>query len=130
MGDMLAESPGPRRYVLAVMSDLIFETKAAATARAAGVDVRTVRSLAAALPLAADAGGIIVDMHLPQDAAVNVIRELRRLRPQVAILAFCSHVQKELLEQATAAGASEVLPRSRFTRQLAAILQRLSAAAE
>jgi hypothetical protein len=39
------------------------------------------------------------------------------------IVAFLSHVQVELAAQARAAGCSEIMPRSAFTQNLAAILQ-------
>jgi hypothetical protein len=38
-------------------------------------------------------------------------------------VAFLSHVQTELAAQARAAGATEVLPRSVFTQNLARILE-------
>jgi hypothetical protein len=37
---------------------------------------------------------------------------------------FLSHVQIDLAEQARAAGCSEVMPRSKFTKDLATILAR------
>jgi hypothetical protein len=39
------------------------------------------------------------------------------------VLAFLSHVQTDLAAQARAAGCTEVIPRSVFTQNLAAILE-------
>jgi hypothetical protein len=39
------------------------------------------------------------------------------------VIAFLSHVQTELAERARAAGCQEVMPRSKFTQNLAAILR-------
>jgi hypothetical protein len=39
------------------------------------------------------------------------------------VIAFLSHVQTELAERAHAAGCDEVMPRSKFTQNLAAILR-------
>jgi len=40
----------------------------------------------------------------------------------VPVIGYLSHVQTELAEQAKAAGCREVMPRSKFTMNLAAIL--------
>ncbi|MCU1342143.1 MAG: hypothetical protein JWN92_1566, partial [Candidatus Acidoferrum typicum] len=39
------------------------------------------------------------------------------------VIAFLSHVQTELAERARAAGCQDVMPRSKFTQNLAAILR-------
>jgi hypothetical protein len=48
---------------------------------------------------------------------------LRKLHPQLRVVAFLSHVQGDLAAQAQAAGCAEVMPRSAFTQNLAAILE-------
>jgi len=55
--------------------------------------------------------------------AIAAIQQLRKSHPELRVVAFLSHVQRELAAQAQAAGCSEVLPRSAFTQNLAAILQ-------
>jgi hypothetical protein len=47
---------------------------------------------------------------------------LRQTSKEVRVVGFLSHVQTELAAQAQAAGCNEVLPRSSFTQNLAAIL--------
>jgi DNA-binding NarL/FixJ family response regulator len=53
---------------------------------------------------------------------IAAIEKLRRARKDVRVVGFLSHVQRELAAQAQAAGCDEVLPRSSFTQNLAAIL--------
>ncbi|MGB6199527.1 MAG: hypothetical protein WA871_09510 [Candidatus Acidiferrales bacterium] len=43
--------------------------------------------------------------------------------PRRRVIAFLSHVQTELAEQARAAGCDEVMPRSKFTQELPRILR-------
>jgi DNA-binding NarL/FixJ family response regulator len=47
---------------------------------------------------------------------------LRAAAPDIRIVAFLSHVQRELAEQAKNAGCDEVMPRSSFTQNLVGIL--------
>jgi len=45
----------------------------------------------------------------------------------VPVIAFGSHVDKARLDEARAAGCDEVMPRSRFSSELPALLRRYSA---
>jgi hypothetical protein len=47
---------------------------------------------------------------------------LRLASKDVRVVGFLSHVQRDLAAQAQAAGCDEVMPRSSFTQNLAAIL--------
>jgi len=53
---------------------------------------------------------------------IQTIEKLRQVQKDVRVVGFLSHVQRELAEQARAAGCDEVMPRSSFTQNLAAIL--------
>ncbi len=108
--------------VVAVISDLIFETKIRSTAQALGVETTVVRSLDA---LAAQFEGIrpsllIVDLNTAGVAAVAA-GNVHTPRPYV--VAFVSHVDQDLAKQAAEAGADQVMPRSRFTAELPRLLQ-------
>jgi len=56
---------------------------------------------------------------------LQAIERVRQASKDVRVVGFLSHVQTQLAAQAQAAGCNEVLPRSSFTQNLAAILQRL-----
>jgi len=64
---------------------------------------------------------VIVDLNA-RNQPIGAIEKLRQARKDVRVVGFLSHVQKELAAQAQAAGCDEVLPRSSFTQNLAAIL--------
>jgi CheY-like chemotaxis protein len=114
--------------IVAVVSDLIFDAKVAGMARATGINVQVVRTTAAALERLDSADGLIVDLHLdpPAGDPLALIRAARASRPELRIVAFVSHVQFEHAEAGRRAGADEVLPRSRFSKQLADVLRRLA----
>jgi DNA-binding NarL/FixJ family response regulator len=111
--------------ITALLSDLIFESKIRATAKAAGVDVSCTRDAKAALQAASSGSALIVDLDGTADA-LSLVRAVKETRPDAPIVGFLSHVQVELASGARAAGIDEVMPRSRFTEQLPEILRRLS----
>jgi DNA-binding NarL/FixJ family response regulator len=64
---------------------------------------------------------VIVDLNARSQPLLT-IEKLRQVRKDIRVVGFLSHVQTELAAQAQAAGCDEVLPRSSFTQNLAAIL--------
>lgn len=116
--------------VVAFVDDLFFRARLLETARQMGVELRAV-STADALAEAAgmapcDAPGrqpalVLVDLNARADA-VGAMERLRASGNTARVIGFFSHVQTALAERALAAGCSEVMPRSKFTRDLAAIL--------
>src|SRR6266403_621276 len=64
---------------------------------------------------------VIVDLNA-RSQPIAAIEKLRQTQKDVRVVGFLSHVQKELAAQAQAAGCDEVLPRSSFTQNMAAIL--------
>lgn len=120
--------------VVALVDDLFFQAKMLETARQVGVELKTVTTGEAFLAEALEtgqAGGQQTEKTLPAllivdlNARCGALEALERLRAagnQKPVLAFLSHVQVGLAERARAAGCQQVLPRSKFTRELAAIL--------
>jgi CheY-like chemotaxis protein len=112
--------------VLALVDDLFFQAKMTETARRLGVALQTVSNgpalVAAAAPQAHKL--VLVDLNARQGvlAAVAQLKAAGNAQP---IVGFLSHVQTELAEQARAAGCQDVMPRSKFTAELAEILSRV-----
>ncbi len=106
--------------VLALVDDLFFQAKMSETARHVGVTLQTVASgdaLAAAI--AKDAPRLVlVDLNARQ-GALQALQNLQAAGNTLPVIAFLSHVQTELAQQAAAAGAQRVLPRSKFTMEMA-----------
>jgi len=105
--------------------DLFFSSKVSGTAESLGVWLDVRGQLPAEIPGPA-AGGyrlVLLDLTL---AGVSPAALMERLtlddRPHV--IAFGPHVATGKLQEARDAGCDEVLPRSRFSAELAAILQR------
>ena len=108
--------------VAALMDDLFFQMKLAETAKQLGVEVKVATSGEALMGLmAAELRLVIVDLNA-RSQPIAAIEKLRQARKDVRVVGFLSHVQTELAAQAQAAGCDEVLPRSSFTQNLAAIL--------
>ncbi len=61
---------------------------------------------------------IMVDLDLA-DTAIALIQQAKQHATPPAVIAFGSHVATDLLQAARAAGADDVLPRTRVYRQVA-----------
>jgi DNA-binding NarL/FixJ family response regulator len=111
--------------VLAYIDDIFFQAKLTETACHLGIELRTsATSDAFAAELTTNNPNlVIVDLNARANP-FDAIAIARANAPTVPLIAFLSHVQIDLAEKARAAGCAEVMPRSKFTRDLATILAR------
>jgi CheY-like chemotaxis protein len=117
-----AQENQPMGRVLALMDDLFFQMKLAETAKQLGIEVKVAATPNALLALLEQSPKlVIVDLNA-RSQPVHAIAALRAKSNGIRIVGFLSHVQVELASQARAAGCDEVMPRSAFTQNLAAIL--------
>lgn len=108
--------------VVALVDDLFFQMKLAETAKRLGVEVKVAADGDALMGLMASAPKlVIVDLNARRQP-LQAIEKVRQAGKDIRVIGFLSHVQTELAAQAQAAGCDEVLPRSSFTQNLAAIL--------
>ena len=109
--------------VLALVDDLFFQARMLETARQVGVELKTVATGEAFFAEAQQGAPalLIVDLNARQ-GAIEALERLRAAGNQRPVIAFLSHVQVELAERARAAGCKRVMPRSKFTQNLASIL--------
>jgi len=111
--------------VVAFVDDLFFQAKILETAKQIGVGVHMCSApdaldaeIARALPKL-----VVVDLN----ARSNPLEAIARVRAggrEIPLVAFLSHVQLDLAESARAAGCRDVMPRSKFTQNMATILAR------
>jgi CheY-like chemotaxis protein len=135
---------------IVLIDDLFFQAKLFETAKLTGITLQIAATGEQLLKAAAahpDAL-VIVDLNARQ-GALDAVEQLCKsdaeppslagvgcglgLEPGAAksnaagnprrVIAFLSHVQTELAERARAAGCQDVMPRSKFTQNLAAILR-------
>lgn len=109
--------------VVVLVDDLFFQSKIVETARQAGVELKlcgTGEAFLAELARGAPALAI-VDLNA-RGNPLDAIERLQSAGNQVPLIGYLSHVQTELAQRARAAGCREVMPRSKFSMNLAAIL--------
>lgn len=113
--------------LLALMDDLFFQAKMLETAKHTGVELECVTTGEALAERAQQNPPALVVIDL--NARCGGIEALERLAPgnPLPVIAFLSHVQVELAERARRAGCKEVMPRSKFTQDLAKIFLRAKA---
>lgn len=111
--------------VLALVDDLMFQSRIREAARRAGVDVRAVRRPADLEAAVREGGRLILvdadDGRLPWAAALATLREVTP-SPRVRVVAFVSHVHADHAAAARAAGCDRVLARSAFVQELPALM--------
>jgi CheY-like chemotaxis protein len=105
------------------MDDLFFQMKIAETAKHLGVEFKVASTGDALLGLLEPPTKLVIIDLNARNQPVATIEMLRATKKELPVVAFLSHVQTELAAQARAAGCSDVMPRSVFTQNLAAILQ-------
>ena len=112
---------------IALIDDLFFLAKLQETAKHTGVTLTTASNSEQLLKAAAEspAALILVDLNA-KPGALDAVEKLCAPngpgKPR-RVIAFLSHVQTDLAARAVAAGCHEVMPRSQFTQNLAAILR-------
>ena len=108
--------------VVALMDDIFFQMKVAETAKHLGIEFKVATNTDALLGLLEPRPQlVIVDLNA-RSQPIDAILKLRATSKDIRVVAFLSHVQRELAEQARNAGCDEVMPRSSFTQNLAEIL--------
>jgi DNA-binding NarL/FixJ family response regulator len=108
--------------VVALMDDLFFQMKLAETAKQLGVEVKVASNGEALMGLMEPQPRlVIVDLN-SRAQPLQAVEILRAANKEIRIIGFLSHVQRELATRAQAAGCNEVIPRSSFTQNLAALL--------
>lgn len=105
------------------MDDLFFQMKIAETAKHLGVEFKVASTSDALLGLLDPPTKLVIIDLNARNQPLATLERLRATQKELRVVAFLSHVQTELAAQARAAGCSEVMPRSAFTQNLAAILQ-------
>jgi DNA-binding NarL/FixJ family response regulator len=108
--------------VVALMDDLFFQMKMAETAKQLGVELKVATNGDALMSLLESAPKLVVVDLNARSQPIQAIEKLRLARKDIRVVGFLSHVQRELAAQAQAAGCDEVMPRSSFTQNLAAIM--------
>ena len=119
------DTPFTAPAALLLSGDLFFTSKITGTAQAVGLhmDVRGTIPEEIVGPAAGGYRLVIIDLAQATIAPAEVIARLSETeRPHV--IAFGSHVATAKLQAARDAGCDEVLPRSRFSSELAEILRR------
>jgi DNA-binding NarL/FixJ family response regulator len=111
-------------YIAALVDDMLFRARIVETARLANAVVRVVGTADALREeISREAPSmVIVDLNAGV-TVTSTIREIRAAHPALRVIGYVSHVQTALASEGRAAGCDEVMPRSKFTQELASLLR-------
>jgi len=115
------------KKVLAVVDDLLFTVKINDAAKRAGLAPEFVKSEKDILDKAKERPRLIIlDLNASSVRPLNVISALKSNAETkgISLIAYLSHIQGELKQQAHDAGADMVMARSAFSQNLLQILKR------
>jgi hypothetical protein len=119
---MTQELNDPKPVVLALVRDLIFASKIAASARAAGVQATIIRDPA---KLANQTGSLLL-ADLNQADVILAAADWKRVTG-AQVIGFVSHVDAKTIAHAKEAGIDRIVARSGFVEQLLQILLEFAA---
>jgi DNA-binding NarL/FixJ family response regulator len=111
--------------VLALLGDLMLESRVDGVSRRLGLRFRSVAQLSA-LPAAIaeeTPAAIVLDLASPAFPLEPTLEAIHGAGGQARVIAFFPHVQKSLGEAASAAGCTTVVPRSRFVAELQSLIE-------
>lgn len=112
-------------HVVALIDDLFFQAKLLETAKQVNIELRTcATSDAFAAEITKDTPRLVVIDLNAQSNPLGAIERVRATGGDIPLIGFLSHVQVDLAERARAAGCADVMPRSKFTQNMATILAR------
>jgi hypothetical protein len=111
--------------VVAFIPDLLFGSSVVGALSAAGHEPVLASNEDAVRSALTDAQALVVDLTFDVPERIELVRSVR---PQgLKTLAFYSHVEADVPDQARAAGFDMVIPRSRMAREGVTVLDRLLA---
>jgi DNA-binding NarL/FixJ family response regulator len=108
--------------IFALVDDIFFQAKMMETAKQVSVELKSFSTGEALLAELEKQQPklVVVDLNARQ-SPTEAIAALRARHAEVRVIGFFSHVQTELAQRARDAGCTEMMPRSKFTKELAAI---------
>lgn len=124
--DAQAVPPGRGERVLYLDDDEVMMTVASALLARWGYDVTAAHHAAEALALIrARSEGfdlVITDFNMPGMSGIEVLRELRRLRPSLPVILTSGFISEDMLKEAQSAGANGVVRKENLQDELAALI--------
>jgi DNA-binding NarL/FixJ family response regulator len=110
--------------ILILCDDLLLRVRIEELAREAGHTARTVRpSVLAETPdVLRQAVALVIDLHLRNQPALDLIQKFTAAAPTLPIIAFGAHTDPQLLSAGLERGALYSIPRSRLVRDFSKLI--------
>ncbi len=74
------------------------------------------------LEKAAQSSLVLINLGFAGEKALELVRALRKDWPELPIIGYCGHEEKELMESGLAAGATAVVPNSQISLNLKKVI--------
>lgn len=105
--------------VLLIDNQLLFISQISSKLTALGLEVEALRpNNDGLLEKAAQSSLVLVNLGFAGEKALELVRTVRKGWPELPIVGYCGHEEKEWIEAGLAAGATAVVPNSQITLNL------------
>jgi DNA-binding NarL/FixJ family response regulator len=111
--------------VVVGVNDVFFKSKIVETAHHISGDIVLAHNQEGVLDATAqlEAKEVILDLNESKFDVMETIRALKLSHPDIAVIGFVSHVQRDVMARAKAAGCDQILSREAFVKKLPELLK-------
>ena len=104
------------KKVLLIDDQLLFISQISSRLVALGLEVESLLPTSnGVLDKAAQSSLVLINLGFAGETAVELVRALRKGLPELPIIGYCGHEEKELRQAGVAAGATTVVPNSQIS---------------
>ena len=129
MGSPGAPAPGDKKAqlnktkVLLIDDQLLFISQISSKLTALGLEVETLMpNNDGLLEKAAQSSLALINLGFAGEKALELVRTMRKGLPELPIIGYCGHEEKEMMGAGLAAGATTVVPNSQITLNLKKVI--------
>ena len=111
------------KKVLLVDDQLLFISQISSRLAVLGLEVESLLpSSNGVLDKAAQSSVVLINLGFAGEKALELVKTLRQGLPELPIIGYCGHEEKEMMQSGVAAGATTVVPNSQISLNLKKVI--------
>ncbi len=109
--------------ILLIDDQLLFISQISSRLAALGLEVESLLPTSnGVLDKAAQSSLVLINLGFAGEKALELVRALRKGLPELPIVGYCGHEEKEIMQAGLAAGATAVVPNSQISLNLKKVI--------
>jgi DNA-binding NarL/FixJ family response regulator len=111
------------KKVLLIDDQLLFISQISSRLAALGLEVESLLPTSnGVLERAAQSSLVLINLGFAGEKALELVKTLRRDSPELPIVGYCGHEEKEMMQVGLVAGATAVVPNSQISLNLKKVI--------